>query len=35
MQNEFASKSFIAVERFLAVTGVFMLCAGLAGYVLV
>jgi hypothetical protein len=35
MQDEFASKSFLAVERFLAVTGVMMLCSGLVAYVFV
>jgi hypothetical protein len=30
MRNEFASKSFIAVERFLAVAGVILLCSGFA-----
>ncbi len=35
MQDEFASKSFLAVERFFAVTGVIMLCSGLVAYVFV
>jgi hypothetical protein len=35
MRDEFASKSFIAMERFFAVTGVIVLCSGLVGYVFV
>jgi hypothetical protein len=35
MHDEFASKSFLAVERFLAVSGVIMLCSGLVAYVFV
>ena len=35
MKDEFASESFVAVERFFAVTGVMMLCSGLVAYVFV
>jgi hypothetical protein len=35
MRDEFASKSFLAVERFLAVIGVVMLCSGLVAFAFV
>jgi len=35
MRDEFASKSFLAVESFLAVTGVVLLCSGLVAFVFV
>jgi hypothetical protein len=35
MRDEFASRSFLAVERFLAVTGVVMLCSGLVAFAFV
>jgi hypothetical protein len=35
MRDEFASKSFLAVERILAVIGVVMLCSGLVAFAFV
>jgi hypothetical protein len=35
MRDEFASKSFLAVERILAVTGVVMLCSSLVAFAFV
>jgi hypothetical protein len=32
MGDEFASKSFLAVESFLAVTGFALLCSGLVAF---
>jgi hypothetical protein len=35
MRDEFASKGFLAVERFCAVAGVAMLCSGLLAFAFV
>jgi hypothetical protein len=35
MRDEFASKGFIAVERFFGLAGVVMLCSGLLAFAFV
>ena len=35
MRDEFASKGFLAVERFFALAGVVMLCSGLLAFAFV